>query len=240
MTNLWTYWEGRRSPLINLCFKTLKRHNPEVDILNDEKFVAIADDIPPRYHSLRANQKSDFVRSYVLQRYGGVWLDADCIHVRPLSPLWGSVEGFPCFAYRERLETPTNLCTAIVGRLGGPSAIIDEYHRTHRQLLRENRPIKRNRLGPMTLMGAVRRTPQEKIGLLDTRAVMPLHFWYDRDEFDRPMTQEEMLGIPQRFPDTFCFMLTHGVCGRFDGQNEMQILGSRTLVGYLLRKSILG
>src|ERR1700688_5126077 len=53
-----------------------------------------------RWESLPApNYRSDYVRSRVLQRYGGVWMDVDTVALSPLSQLLDELDasGMVCF-----------------------------------------------------------------------------------------------------------------------------------------------
>ena len=80
---VWTYWEGKSSPIIELCLETLKRHNKTLEVLTPETVK-----LPPAYAELVKGipipQRSDLIRLYYIYKFGGMWVDADCIAIRPL------------------------------------------------------------------------------------------------------------------------------------------------------------
>ncbi len=70
-----------------------------------------------RWESLPApNYRSDYVRSRVLQRYGGVWMDVDTVALSPLSQLIGELDGtgMVCFG-KEYGRFFGGLCAAAPG-----------------------------------------------------------------------------------------------------------------------------
>ena len=70
-----------------------------------------------RWESLPApNYRSDYVRSRVLQRYGGVWMDVDTVALSPLSQLLDELDdtGMVCFG-KEFGRFFGGLCAAAPG-----------------------------------------------------------------------------------------------------------------------------
>jgi hypothetical protein len=87
---IWTFWDGEPSELVERCIQSWKKYNPsyEIHVLNKKNIKDYlpdinidgfkrADDSLARY--------SDFVRLFVLARYGGIWMDASIICHKPLS-----------------------------------------------------------------------------------------------------------------------------------------------------------
>jgi Capsular polysaccharide synthesis protein len=88
MMNVWTYWEGLRSPDIELCLDTIRQH-----CLGSAKFHHITADnidryIPdgllhPAWKRIPAlGVKGDCVRAAVLAQYGGLYVDADTVMLK--------------------------------------------------------------------------------------------------------------------------------------------------------------
>lgn len=95
MTNkiLWMYWENRanktKAPYLDLCLETIQKHlgSFELKLLN-EKTIHHYIDLPSYVDNLvfLAN-KSDYIRVALLQKYGGAWLDSDCILLRDIDEI---------------------------------------------------------------------------------------------------------------------------------------------------------
>lgn len=130
---IWSYWEGPRPPIVELCLQTLARHNPSFRLVGPEELVELGGGetleatagIPRPY-------RSDLVRLWLLREFGGVWVDADTICTHPLSivdeatscDLWG------VFHPRGR----DGLLAAPFGARAGSPVIADGYGRC-RELL---------------------------------------------------------------------------------------------------------
>lgn len=121
---VWTYWEtppGKvRSVYLDLCLQTIERHAPPLE-LRCLDFDTGPEALPgidlDRWRSLPApNFRSDYVRSRVLQRYGGIWIDIDTIALAPLTQLIAEVDdtGVVCFG-REVGRFYGGLCAAAAG-----------------------------------------------------------------------------------------------------------------------------
>src|SRR5690606_946768 len=53
-------------------------------------------------------QRADFIRAFLLARYGGLWIDADCIVMQPLRPLLEELPRHEFVAHRERSGLVSN------------------------------------------------------------------------------------------------------------------------------------
>lgn len=83
---VWVYWEGKRSPLIDLCIQTIERNcrarvigPAEVAELGGKFILDETTDLP-RW------MRSDLLRFWLLHRFGGIWIDADTICMN--APNW--------------------------------------------------------------------------------------------------------------------------------------------------------
>src|SRR5437868_6631340 len=84
MTNVFTYAENYDSPIQPLCLETFKRHNPDGTIYDPATIQALEGgrQIWDLTCDLSPPHRSDVIRLFVLERYGGLWIDADCVHLR--------------------------------------------------------------------------------------------------------------------------------------------------------------
>lgn len=80
---IWTFWDGEPSDFVNKCIKTWKKFNPdhEVNILNKTNIKKYLPDIDltSLKHVEKIQRYSDIVRSNILSKYGGIWMDASII-----------------------------------------------------------------------------------------------------------------------------------------------------------------
>ena len=80
-----TYWEGKKTPYIELCYETMKRHIPDI-IRLDENTAGYYVDLPPEYYRIKEiNHRVDYLKAKLIHKYGGFWLDADTIVMKPLT-----------------------------------------------------------------------------------------------------------------------------------------------------------
>ncbi len=116
---VWLYWEGPRPPLVDLCIRSIQRHNASARLIGPDDVAAmpgsaevrrITRPLPPAF-------RTNLLRIWLIWQYGGVWIDADTICTAPveLVPLAADydlvgVEN-PGFAARE---------TPLGGRAGSP------------------------------------------------------------------------------------------------------------------------
>lgn len=99
---IWLYWDGPQPGYINLCLQTVLSHHSDVQLLNRARFEELwREDWDLPIDELALNHQSDFNRAYLLQHYGGLYLDVDCVVLRNLDPLLelAKVHGF--VGYRE-------------------------------------------------------------------------------------------------------------------------------------------
>mmetsp|Transcript_9267 Transcript_9267/g.20616 ORF Transcript_9267/g.20616 Transcript_9267/m.20616 type:complete len:488 (-) Transcript_9267:85-1548(-) len=109
---LWTFWqnmpkEGEESvpdelpPFVGLCLHSWRRLNPDwqVNALNDTSIWnwMSRDDLPSNFDVQIVQHRADAIRLVLLERYGGVWLDATTLMLKPLSQIFGSGSLRPWF-----------------------------------------------------------------------------------------------------------------------------------------------
>lgn len=89
---VWSFWDGPKSGLIELCQETLLRHVPDAQILTRDDFESLrTTDADVDISHLQLAHQADWIRLYLLKHFGGLWLDADCIVLRPLDYLLAAV-----------------------------------------------------------------------------------------------------------------------------------------------------
>lgn len=103
---VWAYWESGdrpRAAYLDLCIETIARHAGSLPfhlLGRDDAPGWLPDMDVERFLALPApNFRSDYVRSRLLQRYGGVWIDVDTVVLGPLARLVDAIDdtGVVCF-----------------------------------------------------------------------------------------------------------------------------------------------
>src|SRR5438067_12216062 len=92
-STIWLYWEGPQPAYISLCCQTVFAHNSNVMVLDRTSFDHLfTHDRDIDIDALSLNHKSDFIRAYLLKHYGGLYVDADCVVMQDLWPVWELAE----------------------------------------------------------------------------------------------------------------------------------------------------
>jgi hypothetical protein len=87
---IWTYWDGPRDEVVDMCIDRCRRMNPgyELTVLNSENVRSLVPELPA--HLLEhpnlndsAARTADLVRCFVIAHQGGIWMDASIICTRP-------------------------------------------------------------------------------------------------------------------------------------------------------------
>lgn len=91
--HIWQYWESQPAapPYVQLCLETVRRHLGEARhvLLDEDTVEAWLPQLDPSWRRLAETaHRADYIRSRLLERYGGVWLDADAIVLKDLSRLY--------------------------------------------------------------------------------------------------------------------------------------------------------
>ncbi len=100
---VWLYWEGPCPAWIERCRETILRHGGNVNLLDRAAFEALrADDADIDLDPLLPAHRADYARAFLLARHGGIWLDSDCILMRPLDEVRAAVRRAGFVAHRDR------------------------------------------------------------------------------------------------------------------------------------------
>ncbi|MDO4723706.1 MAG: capsular polysaccharide synthesis protein [Comamonadaceae bacterium] len=84
---IWTYWHEAQPPLVvQRCIDGWRRLNPQhsVQLLHAGNVRQFLPDLPEALARLNIAKQTDWMRLALLQRHGGIWMDASIILTRPL------------------------------------------------------------------------------------------------------------------------------------------------------------
>jgi len=113
--NIWMYWENMpnktKPNYLKLCFQTILYHcknNFNIYLLNDKNIHEFIPNLRLDLDKkLKIQPKTDYLRYYLLELYGGIWIDADTIIMNNLQPIIKKLKdydfvGFGCH-YTDRI-----------------------------------------------------------------------------------------------------------------------------------------
>src|SRR5262249_45056594 len=232
---IWLYWEGPMPPLIRLCCQTVFAHYAGATLLDRAGFEKLfISDRDIDIDVLALNHKSDFIRAYLLKHFGGIYLDADCIVMRNLSPLLEKAKEYGFVGYRER---PGYMSCNLMAAEASGSIITDHYERVC-ETLRSGRSLAWLDLASVPMDQAVALHPAECC-LLPTEAVMPI-CWSESNRFCERRCDEEHARFLNA--DALCYMLSHNtIRSRLQTRvlcymPESALLNDRYFISFLFRQ----
>lgn len=232
---IWTYWEDPpgsvRPAYLDLCLDTIRRHAPPLTVRclgRDEAEAVLPDMDVDRWRRLPApNYRSDYLRSRVLDRYGGIWIDIDTIALSPLSELVAEIDdtGTLCFG-RELGRFFGGLCAA---RAGSPFA---EMWAAEQDKVLDRQPdwsaLSYAALAQDVTWHVARRVPWKALPMA---RVAPVPWYQWRRFFSRLESPRRVLAA-----DPVTVVLWNAVMApRLRHQTPEQLLEGRMLVSRLLR-----
>jgi hypothetical protein len=94
--NIWMYWENKkgqsRPAYLDLCLETVQNNcsaDFTIHVLNEKSVLKFVPIDFKQYESIwTIPQKTDYIRLYLLNKYGGIWLDFDIIVIKSLLPYY--------------------------------------------------------------------------------------------------------------------------------------------------------
>lgn len=237
--NLWMYWEGPKNAWIEACLEIVRAHHPEVRLIGPEEWDEMwVDDRDMDLDRFAIMHKADFIRGYLLSRYGGLWLDADCILQQRLDWILEGCKRFDLVGYRFRplmKGRAGRWSNALMGGRPG-SRILEAYYQNVRDGLKKRKWRTRLAFGPNMLTKAVREHhyPGSGTFVLDIpRWYIHPHLWYNKTAQWAERSDEEH--ARHHKPDLFMYMVTHTTFSLKQMTPE-QVWNSRMMISYMLRR----
>jgi hypothetical protein len=211
------------------CLETVRRHAPSTRVLGPSDFDALWDcDHDIDLSKLHVAHRSDFVRAFLLMRFGGLWIDADCIVMRDLSPLLEQLGRFEVIAHRERQGLFSNAFFAAKPN----SAVAARFYQTVCARLRAGRPLSWIALGNEPLTKILQNAPEPCLEL-PTEEVQPV--CWSRPEAYFRLADEDDHKLELN-PHAWCYMLSQQNIIRYQNSTPGAALtADRSFFSYLLR-----
>ena len=228
---VWLYWEGEKPRWIQACHKTIFNHAEEVRLITPESFDALRDgDRDIDLSGLCIAHRADFIRAFLLARFGGLWIDSDCIVMKSLELLMNRLDDFELMAFRQRQG---NISNSFIGAVPG-SKIAAAYYKRVCDILRSGQPIEWLTIGSQALSAAIDESAVNWYEI-DVRQIQPV-CWSDQAAFFSVREAPEH----EKFFDeaSFCYMLSNNTVQGFVEKNPgRELMEEDSFFQFLLKKS---
>ena len=233
---IWMYWEDlpgrRRPPYLDVCLETIHHHkgDAEVRLLDEESILRWLPDLAPEIWRRFPNPmyRSDYARTRLVHRHGGLWLDCDVIAVSSLDPIFDALETDELVGWGGDLEGRfyNNL---FAGRPGG--ALLEEWIRQQDEVAErvgDQGTLSWGALGQDIIWPLARRSSYRD---LPSRRIAPIPWYAWRQLLSRVASPAIVLA---HRPITV--MLWNSAMAPFVGDlSRNDVLGGRMLLSRLLR-----
>jgi hypothetical protein len=97
---IWTYWEGASSRVVQACVKSWSHYNNDIVInqVSPDNIKYYLPDFPSIDSRVWHQHKSDLIRLMLLERYGGIWLDASTLLCKDIGWVFCAMKNYKCEA----------------------------------------------------------------------------------------------------------------------------------------------
>lgn len=247
---LWTFWENAPGksmpPYLLMCHEVLTRQcqSADVRLVTPSELPELLGDLPINFDRLNVRgklgphlaQKADYIRLALLKRYGGIWLDADCIALSDVAePVTEFLNQFEFVCMRKTNTTGLVSNGFLASRPNGViiSQALEQVTRILVDADKEQKPIEWNALGSSILTPLVKAN-RKTTYLFPEAKVHPIHFKDSHLFFERDDLVDHANYIGK---ETSLVMLYNARTSDADKSlPRTKILNSNTLIGQLFRK----
>jgi hypothetical protein len=229
---VWFYWEGKCPEWIEACRRTILAKAPNARFLTPETFGELwTEDRDIRLSRLYVAHRADFIRAYLLAKFGGLWLDADCIVMQSLQPLLDKLGEYDFIAHRERNGFFTN---GLMAAKSG-SVIARQFYEKICQVLRKRRAISWREIGGEPLTEVLRDTGERFLELACER-IQPI-CWSEPGKYF--VTGSEPEHRQKLDEQAFCYMLSNGAVIKYKEKNpHARLTAENTFFSFLVRHAL--
>jgi hypothetical protein len=229
---IWMYWEGPCPEWIQECQRTIFAHSHDVRLLSPEGFDALRDhDRDIDLNVLHVAHRADYIRAFLLARYGGMWIDSDCLVLKSLQTILDKLAGYDFVAHRERSGYVSN--GFIAARQG--SVVAAALYKRICELLRSRRPLGWISLGSEALTEILNSVPAPWCEI-ECETVQPICWSNPGAFYARAGREQHDRNFDAR---TICYMLSNTEVKKFQVQQPLlSLLAPGTFFNYLLHRAL--
>jgi len=229
---VWIYWEGECPAWIRECHRTIFAHAADVRLVTPDEFEKLRDvDTDIDLKRLYPPQRADFIRAFLLTKFGGLWIDSDCLVMQPLQPVLNLLNRNDFLFHKERSGLVSN---GFIGASAG-SKIAATLYRRLCEILRSGRPLGWTSLGSEPLTEIIR-TSNVPCYELQCELIQPV-CWSQPEAFFRINDH----GDHERSfnEQAICYMLSNNSIQQFKATNPTRnLLDEGTFFRYLSKKAL--
>ena len=228
---VWTYWEGPCPAWIRACRRTIAEHAPRLRVLNPESFDLLRDrDRDIDLSCLHAPHRADYIRAFLLWRYGGLWIDADCLVLQSLQKVLDLLASHDFVGHRERSGLVSN---GFIAAQPG-SRIASEFYDRVSETLRARRPLGWTSLGSTPLNSVL--AAGHRWYELPCKLVQPICWSRPEAFFTQRGPGEHALEFDS---SAICYMLSNVAISKHSATHRgPDLLDERTFFTFLLRRAL--
>lgn len=228
---VFSFWTGPMPNLIKLCFDSMKKNIPDIEIYDLDRWKSEYDGRLGPWEKIvcrKPNVQSDILRYWLLDTYGGIWLDADNIAFQDIRGAWDTGVGYIGYWEKPRVQMPY---TAFMGApLGSP--IVDKQCELVRELVLNCWRI-HWKAGPVLTRDAILACADTPIRMYPRDVIHPVVWsWWLRHPNARIIPGYNFN------PNAYGMMLMGKVIRSFNGASEDQLMNEKSVVGHALRKAL--
>jgi len=242
---VWIYWENSPGesappPYISLCRKIIVKNCPtcSVTLVTPENVRDYLPNVPDNLDGISlalpsqgssVALKCDFIRAFLLERYGGIYLDSDAVVLKDLGPIFDLFNDWDFIAMRRTSAKTKHISVGFYGSRP-QGRVISRYAEKIRRMLSERSSFEWNEVGAWAITPIVDELA-ESCFLFPEAKIQPI----------TPQTKEAFLSReeplePYLAGDPVTFMLFHKIFeGVLRDWSEDELLGGDILLSKLFR-----
>lgn len=229
---VWIYWEGECPRWIQECQRTIFAHARDVRLVTPEEFARLRNvDTDIDLGRLDAAHRADFIRAFLLTKFGGLWVDSDCLVMQPLQHLINLLSSNDFLFHKERSGDVSN---GLIGACVGSKVAATLYARLC-EILRSGRPLGWTSLGsePLSEIIRISNAPCYELPCELIQPIcwsQPEVFFKINDAVDHERAFNEQ---------AICYMLSNQAIQKFQATNRTRaLLDEGTFFRYLAKKAL--
>ena len=229
---IWIYWEGECPPWIKECRQTIFAHAADVRLVTPDEFERLREvDSDIDLKRLSPPQRADFIRAFLLARFGGLWVDSDCLVMQPLQPLLNLLSKNDFLFHRERSGLVSN---GFIGACAGSNIAATLYRRLC-EILRSGRPLGWCSLGSEPLTEIIGTSNVQRYEL-QCELIQPVCWSRPEVFFQIDHPADHLRNFDEQ---AICYMLSNNSIKQFSAANPgRDLLDEGTFFRFLLKKAL--
>lgn len=234
----WLYWDGPRAmnPALELCAESIRRHNPDARLLDDAAVAELGgESILAQVSHRKPWEKADVIRLWLLHRFGGQWIDCDCVCLRRLDWQEAYLDRYDLVGFGYKSGSPYFSNAVLAAPQGSPLAA-DALERALNVIRRAgDGGIPYGATGQVALRGQFR--AGAKICRHEHWRLMRIP-WTRAGRFARESNDGWHARQEDWNPDAWLYHLTGKGLSWFARRSRGELLSGRSFFSFLLRKSL--